>query len=187
MPYPPGGVPSATSGDSGWSIPAGSRHIEDGWSLITYLTSKAVLLTIASTIANSRPARTSLQSDPFYQNDPIQRFFFEALKNPRDWGEGPWGAELWDILPLAKPALAAVAIFHVVETWSDFFGPYVYLVSDDEKTISAGLPRFLGIHSADWTLLMAASATATFPMILKFFFAQRIFIQGVVTSGFGGR
>lgn len=91
------------------------------------------------------------------------------------------------IMPLAKPALAAVAIFQFVATWSDFFGPYVYLVTDEKKTISVGLTVFLGVHSADWTLLMAAATTATIPMVLVFFFAQRYFIQGVVTSGFGGR
>lgn len=90
------------------------------------------------------------------------------------------------VLPLAKPALATVAIFNFVANWNDFLGPLIYLTSDSLYTVALGL-RFMQSSGAtgvsDVTVLMAMSLVATFPTIALFFFAQRQFIQGIVTTG----
>jgi len=99
-----------------------------------------------------------------------------------------WLRIWWSIiLPLTKPALAAVTIFQFLYTWNDFFGPLIYLTSANKMTLALGLLTFLGQHNADWTHLMAMSVLLMLPPTLLFFLTQRYFIQGVVTTGLGGR
>ncbi len=90
------------------------------------------------------------------------------------------------MLPLAKPALAAVAIFTFLAGWNDFLGPLLYLSSPDKFTVAIGLATFRSIMNTRWDLLMAASTAMILPVILLFFFTQRYFIQGVVLSGLKG-
>jgi ABC-type glycerol-3-phosphate transport system permease component len=101
-------------------------------------------------------------------------------------GCGPLGI-LWHIiLPQAKPALATVAIFHTLYAWNDFFYPLIYLQSKEKWTVALGLQSFQGLYSRNLPDLMAASTVAMLPCILIFFFAQRLFIQGIVISGIKG-
>src|SRR5262245_21323564 len=90
------------------------------------------------------------------------------------------------VLPLAKPALATVAIFNFVHHWNDFLGPLIYLTDDALYTVSLGL-RYMQASGqqgiSDVTTLMAMSLVATLPTIVLFFFAQKQFIQGIVTTG----
>ncbi len=90
------------------------------------------------------------------------------------------------ILPLAKPALATVALFTFIGTWNDFLGPLLYLSDERSYTLSLGLQRFVSQHGAEWGMLMAASTVMTVPIIVLFFFAQRTFIQGVTLTGIKG-
>ncbi|MBU2563124.1 carbohydrate ABC transporter permease [bacterium] len=93
----------------------------------------------------------------------------------------------WKImLPLCKPALTTVAIFTFLFTWSDFLGPLIYLTKQDKYTLALGLQQYMSEHTVAWEQLMAASAMFTIPIIIIFFFAQRKFIEGVVTSGLKG-
>jgi multiple sugar transport system permease protein len=87
------------------------------------------------------------------------------------------------ILPLAKPALATVAIFSFLWTYIDFLGPLIYLTDQERWTLSIGLSQFLGTYRQDWGGLMAACTLFTVPVILLFLFTQRYFIRGMVTSG----
>ncbi len=101
-------------------------------------------------------------------------------------GCGPLGI-LWHvILPQTMPALATVGIFTSLYIWNDFFGPLVYLKSDANKTVALGLQSFNALYSRQLQLLMAASTVMMLPCILIFFFAQRLFIQGIVISGVKG-
>jgi multiple sugar transport system permease protein len=90
----------------------------------------------------------------------------------------------WNIvLPLAKPALATVAILTFMFTWNDFMGPLIYLSDKMKGTLALGLGMFVGQHVTEWSLLMAASVIMMLPMIAIFFFFQRYFIQGFTLSG----
>lgn len=88
------------------------------------------------------------------------------------------------VLPLSKPALAAVAIFSFQFHWNDFFQPLIYLFDKEKFTLALGLRFFQGNYGTEWHYLMAASLVVMLPLILVFFFAQKIFIQGVVYTGF---
>jgi len=103
-------------------------------------------------------------------------------------GCGPMGI-LWHvILPQSLPALATVAIFHSLWAWNDFFYPLIYLQDKEKYTVALGLQQFNSVYGGgkDMTGMMAASTVALMPAVLIFFFAQRLFIQGVVISGIKG-
>lgn len=92
------------------------------------------------------------------------------------------------ILPLAKPAIAVVGLFQVMDAWNDFLGPLIYLNNPDMFPISLGLNRFLGqfVEKLAWPYLMAASTVTITPMIVLFFFTQRTFIEGISITGIKG-
>lgn len=87
------------------------------------------------------------------------------------------------MLPLAKPALATVALFSFLASWGDFLGPLIYINEQSKFTLSLGLQLFRFAHDVEWSYLMAASTVATIPIILLFFFTQRTFIQGITLTG----
>lgn len=91
------------------------------------------------------------------------------------------------IMPLSKPVLSTVAIFTFLASWNSFMGPLIYLNSLENMTLAVGLRAFQGLRGTEWNLMMAAAAVMMAPVLVVFFVAQRYFIQGIVTTGFGGR
>jgi multiple sugar transport system permease protein len=90
----------------------------------------------------------------------------------------------WRImLPLVKPAIAAIAIMHFLGTWNDFMGPLIYISSPDRMTGSYALRLFQSANSGEWALLLAAATLWTLPVVVLFFFAQRAFIEGIALTG----
>src|SRR6185369_7624059 len=73
------------------------------------------------------------------------------------------------ILPLARPALATVALFTFLANWNDFLGPLIYLSSKEQYTLALGLYGFAGEHSTAWVLLMAAGTVTVMPIVILFF------------------
>jgi multiple sugar transport system permease protein len=98
-----------------------------------------------------------------------------------------WGCFWRIMLPLAKPALAVVALFHVLAVWNDLVGPLIYLSHRDQFTLALGL-QFLQSRAGDtpWNELMAATALIVGPVVVLFLFAQRTFIRGIATTGLKG-
>ncbi|MGW2156519.1 carbohydrate ABC transporter permease [Nonomuraea sp. NPDC001699] len=91
------------------------------------------------------------------------------------------------ILPMARPAVAAVALFQFFYCWNDYYGPLLYAgVEQEGWTLSLGLATFKAFHSVQWNLTMAATLLVTAPVIIVFFFAQRVFIEGVTLTGVKG-
>jgi multiple sugar transport system permease protein len=90
------------------------------------------------------------------------------------------------ILPLAKPALATVAIFEFIARWRDYLGPLIYLNDQSLYTLSLGLHEYSSQYGREWGLLMAASVLITLPIILLFFFLQKTFVQGITLTGIKG-
>ena len=94
----------------------------------------------------------------------------------------------WHILlPLSKPALAVVGLFHFMWVWNDFLGPLIYLTDERMFTLSLGLQAYQSQHGGtEWHMLMAASMIVITPLIALFFFTQRTFIQGIALTGIKG-
>ncbi|MEV7530066.1 carbohydrate ABC transporter permease [Streptomyces hydrogenans] len=91
------------------------------------------------------------------------------------------------VLPMAKPAVAAVALFQFFYCWNDYFGPQIYASENPAAwTLSYGLESFKGAHHTDWNLTMAATVLVMAPVILVFFFAQKAFVEGVTLTGVKG-
>jgi multiple sugar transport system permease protein len=90
-------------------------------------------------------------------------------------------------LRLAKPAIAAVALFSFFYCWNDFFGPLIYTgESPNHWTLSVGLAQFRTLHQVQWNLTMAATLLFMAPVIAIFFAAQKVFIEGVTLTGVKG-
>ena len=98
-------------------------------------------------------------------------------------GCGFFGVYWRIILPLMKPALAAVAIFTFMHAWNDFMGPLIYLNDQRLYPLALGLFDFRTQHTEEFGMLMAASTIVTLPVVAVFFLAQRHFIQGVTLTG----
>lgn len=88
------------------------------------------------------------------------------------------------ILPQSVPALTAVSLFHFFWAWNDYFNPLIYLVGFPEKfPITIGLTAFNNLYAGSTNLIQAASLISAVIPVIIFFFAQRIFMQGVVITG----
>ncbi len=93
----------------------------------------------------------------------------------------------WRImLPLIKPALAALTIMTFMGSWNNFMGPLIYINSPEKMPLAYALQLFQGAHGAEYGLLMAASTMVMLPVLLVFFFTQRYFIQGITLTGIKG-
>jgi ABC-type glycerol-3-phosphate transport system permease component len=92
------------------------------------------------------------------------------------------------ILPLSKPVLATVAVFAFLQSYNDFLQPLIYINSRNNWTLALGLRALNDVQmTGNWHLLFAASTVVLLPILLVFILAQRYFVQGIATTGFGGR
>ncbi|MET9475220.1 carbohydrate ABC transporter permease [Streptomyces sp. NPDC002917] len=102
-------------------------------------------------------------------------------------GCGELRALLKVVVPMARPGIAAVALFQFFYAWNDYFGPQIYASENPAAwTLSYGLESFKGAHHTDWNLTMAATVLVMAPVILVFFFAQKAFVEGVTLTGVKG-
>ena len=88
------------------------------------------------------------------------------------------------ILPLSRPALAVVALFHFIFVWNDFLGPLIFLQKQDQFTLALGLQLYQSqAGNVPWNLLMAASTLVVLPVLVLFILTQRTFVEGIATQG----
>ncbi len=87
------------------------------------------------------------------------------------------------ILPLAKPALATLAIFSFMQSWNNFLWPLIVVSEPEMMTLPLGLSLLQGRWETDWNLMMAGVVISVIPVLAVYLFAQRYFIQGITLSG----
>jgi ABC-type glycerol-3-phosphate transport system permease component len=90
------------------------------------------------------------------------------------------------MLPLAGPALAAVAILEFQGTWNDFFWANLLLQSPQHWTVQLGLAQFTFTYQTLWNASMAGSMIALAPVVIIYLFFQRYFVAGVASAGVKG-
>jgi multiple sugar transport system permease protein len=91
------------------------------------------------------------------------------------------------IIPMTKPGIAAAAIFLFFHSWNDYFGPLLYASENPSAwPVAYGLATFRGAHGTDWGITMAMTMIVTIPIVVVFFFAQRVFVEGITLSGVKG-
>jgi multiple sugar transport system permease protein len=131
---------------------------------------------------------------PAFFGNPFHIFLFRQsfLGIPRELEDAARidGCSVWRIflqifMPMSKPVTATVAIFAFLYYWNDLIYPLVYLQSQTKFPVSLGLRMFQSANTGqvNMPLMMAASVMALLPSVLLFFFAQRLFVQGVVITG----
>ncbi len=99
-------------------------------------------------------------------------------------GAGPLRTLRSVLLPQAWPVVIAVAIFHLVYSWNDFFAPLIYLSTKPElQTLAIGLQRFNGIHYRDPGLIQAGTLMTLVIPVAAFLLTQRFFTRGLVVTG----
>ena len=101
-------------------------------------------------------------------------------------GATPFQAFRYIALPLAGPAIAAVAVFAFIGAWNDFLGPLVYLRSPDSFTLSVAMATLEGIYVSNPQHSVAMALIVLIPPIVIFFIAQRFLVRGIESSGWRG-
>jgi len=119
----------------------------------------------------------------------LLRQFFMTIPSELDEaatidGCSHWGIFWRIIVPLSRPALAVVALFHFIYVWNDFLAPLIFLTHRDQFTLALGLQLYQSkAGNTPWNLLMAASTMVVAPVLLLFLLAQRTFVQGAAAEG----
>lgn len=100
------------------------------------------------------------------------------------------GCNQWQIfwrvaLPLATPALAALAIFVFINTWNSFMWPLIVTNSEGMRTLPVGIATLKGSFrdTTDWTVLMAAATLSILPVVMIFLLGQKQFMKGILAGG----
>jgi multiple sugar transport system permease protein len=121
----------------------------------------------------------------------LLRQFFLSL--PREVEEAAWidGCSRWKILwtivlPLARPALATVAVLTFLTVWNDLTWPLIAINSSEHYTLQLGLATYSGAHRTQWAAVMAGNLLVTLPVVIAFLLAQRTFIRSLTSSAVKG-
>lgn len=120
----------------------------------------------------------------------LRQFFLSIPRELADAarvdGANPWQV-FWKIyIPLARPALATLAIFSFMWTWNDLLNPLIYLRDLDQYTTTVGLALFQGQFVGKWPEMMAGAVVSLAPMVTLFIVAQQYFVRGIALSGLKG-
>lgn len=122
----------------------------------------------------------------------LLRQFFMGIPRELDEAARLDGASSWRILwsiiiPLSKPVLATVVIFAFIGNWNNFLGPLIYIRSMDKQVLAVALNMFRGQYgNANYNYMMAVALLVLLPVLLVFFFGQRLFVRGIALTGIKG-
>jgi multiple sugar transport system permease protein len=121
----------------------------------------------------------------------LLRQFFVSV--PREIEEAAWidgcsrlSTLVQIVLPLARPALATVAVLTFLTVWNDLTWPLIAINSSEHYTLQLGLATYSGAHRTQWAAVMAGNLLVTLPVVIAFLFAQRTFIRSLTSSAVKG-
>ena len=178
-----GGVPSPVDGAT-----AATPRVSGQRQVLLLSTDDLTRPWVQHTVNGFRDALLAQPNPPalFLESLDASRFEEPSYRDDlRRWLARKYAGRTLDVIvPLSRPALTVVALFTFMGSWNDFLGPLIYLVDQQTFTLSLGLSAYQTQHGGTfWNLLMAASCLVVLPVLVVFFFAQRVFIQGIATSG----
>ena len=110
----------------------------------------------------------------------------ELLESARIDGASEWRIYWQIVLPLARPALAVLAIFSVMWRWNDFLWPLIVLSRSELFTLQVGLNAFQGELQIQWHYVLAMTVLTLLPITVVFAFLQRFITSGIATTGMKG-
>ncbi|RVU85815.1 carbohydrate ABC transporter permease [Leucothrix sargassi] len=103
----------------------------------------------------------------------------ELMESARSEGVKDWQIFVYIIVPLVRPALAALAVLVFTFIWNDFFWALILVQSDEVRPVTAGLNALRGQWLASWHLISAGSIIAALPPVMLFFLMQKHFVAGL--------
>ncbi|MEM9427708.1 MAG: carbohydrate ABC transporter permease, partial [Pseudomonadota bacterium] len=109
----------------------------------------------------------------------IRQLPFPLIEAARVEGIAEWRIFWYVVLPLVRPAIAALAVLIFTFVWNDFFWANVLTQGESAKPITAGVRSLNGQFVNNWHLVSAASLMAAIPPVLMFFLMQKHFIAGL--------
>jgi len=107
----------------------------------------------------------------------------ELIDAARIDGASEWRIYAQIVMPLAKPAVAVLAIFSIMWRWNDFLWPLIVLSRSEYFTLQVGLASFQGELNVQWNLILAMTVLTLLPISLVFGFLQRYITTGIATTG----
>lgn len=110
----------------------------------------------------------------------------ELMDSARIDGASEWRIYWQIILPLARPALAVLAIFSVMWRWNDFLWPLIVLTRSELFTLQVGLNSFQGELQIQWHYVLAMTVLTLLPITIVFAILQRYITTGIATTGMKG-
>jgi alpha-1,4-digalacturonate transport system permease protein len=110
----------------------------------------------------------------------------ELLDSARIDGASEWRIYWQIILPLARPAMAVLAIFSIMWRWNDFLWPLIVVSRNELFTLQVGLNAFQGGLDVQWNYILAMTVLTLLPITLVFAFLQRFITSGIATTGMKG-
>jgi multiple sugar transport system permease protein len=118
----------------------------------------------------------------------LRQFFLSIPKDLADSARIDGASEIkiwWDIyMPLARPALMVVALFQFLISWNDLLKPSIFLIDENQYTLSLALQQFQSrLGGAEWGPLMAIVIIMALPIIVLFLITQKYFVRGIAVSG----
>jgi multiple sugar transport system permease protein len=122
----------------------------------------------------------------FFMRNFIAELPFELVEAARAEGVSEWNILIHIIVPLVRPALAALAVLEFTFIWNDFFWPLILIQSDELRPITLGLTVLKGQYISSFNLLAAGSLIAALPPVMMFFAMQRHFIAGLTLGASKG-
>ena len=90
------------------------------------------------------------------------------------------------MVPLCKPAIVSLFIFHFMYQWNDLLYPLLLTTDDNMKTLPSGLATFMGTHVVEYGIIMAGACLSLLPILIAYFIAQKQFVQGIAMTGMKG-
>lgn len=122
----------------------------------------------------------------FFMRNFIAELPFELVESARSEGVSEWKILIHVIVPLLRPALAALAVLQFTFIWNDFFWPLILIQSDELRPVTLGLTTLKGQFISSFNLLAAGSLIAALPPVMMFFAMQRHFIAGLTLGASKG-
>jgi len=121
----------------------------------------------------------------------LRQFFFSVPRELEEAamvdGAGRLRVLLQIIVPIAKPALAVLAVFTFIAYWNSFLWPLIIVNTSNMATVPLGLDMFRGQQGSQWHLMMAASMISMLPSVVILLLLQRYLVRGIALTGMGGR
>jgi multiple sugar transport system permease protein len=116
----------------------------------------------------------------------IRALPFELIESARIDGVKEWHIFWYLVLPLVRPAVAALSVLIFTFVWNDFFWATVLTQGESSKPVTAGLNALNGQFVSNWHLVSAAAILAAMPPVLMFFLMQKHFIAGLTLGATKG-